>query len=436
MRLVVIGGVAAGLSAAARARRLDRSMEIVVLEKGEHISYGACSFPYFAEGRLARFDQLVVYTPEYFERERDIRVRTGAEVAAISHAKREVAIAGGERLHYDKLVVATGARQRRGGLHVDPGARLYTLNTPADTIALRAYLDSRHPNGARAAVAGGGYIGLEAVELLRARGYKVTLFHAGQDLLKRRDGRLTAALVKHLERFGVEVRLGERVEAVEAGRVKDRDCELAVLATGLRPNAEIAAEAGVQLGRSGAIAVTEHMETNLTGVYAAGDCAETVHLVTGQPVWVPLGTTANKMGRVAGACAAGARERFPGIAGTAIVRVCGLAVATTGLSTTMAKEAGFDPVSVEISGREKARYFGGRKTTVELVGDRRTGKLLGGTVTGEDGTAGRINVVAAALSARMTVEDFQHLDLAYAPPYATVWDPLLIAAQQLLKELH
>lgn len=436
MRLVVIGGVAAGLSAAARARRIDRSLEIVVLERGEHISYGACSFPYFVEGRLARFDQLVVYTANYFERERNIRVRTGVDVTAISHPKREVRTAGGERIHYDKLVIATGARQRRKGLQIEPGAPVFTINTPAETIALREHLDRNSRRGAPAAVIGGGYIGLEAVEMLRARGFQVTLYHAGANLLKGDNQRLTELLVKHLERFHVEVRLRERVDCIEKNRVKDRPCELVIVATGLTPNVEIAAEAGVQLGRSGAIAVSEHMETNLHGVYAAGDCAETFHLVTGRPAWVPLGTTANKMGRVAGACAAGARERFPGIVGTAIVRVCGLAVAITGLSGAQAAAAGFEPVAVHIEGYEKAKYFRGRKTGIELVADRRTGRLLGGAVTGEDGAAGRINVIATALAKGMTVDEFKDLDLAYAPPYAVVWDPLLIAAQQLLHQLR
>lgn len=436
MRLVVIGGVAAGLSAAARARRVDGSLEIVVLERGEHISYGACSFPYYVEGRLARFDELVVYTADYFERERKIQVRTGVEVTAISHPKREVRTAAGERIRYDKLVIATGARQRRKGLQIEPGAPVFTINAPADTIALREHLDRNSRRGAPAAVIGGGYIGLEAVEMLRARGFQVTLHHSGANLLKGDNRRLTELLVKHLERFHVEVRLGERVDCIEKDRVKDRPCELVIVASGLTPNVEIAAEAGVQLGRSGAIAVSEHMETNLHGVYAAGDCAETFHLVTGRPVWTPLGTTANKMGRVAGACAAGARERFPGIVGTAIVRVCGLAVAITGLSSAQAAAAGFEPVSVHIEGYEKAKFFRGRKTGIELVADCRTGRLLGGTVTGEDGAAGRINVIATALAKGMTVDEFKDLDLAYAPPYAVVWDPLLIAAQQLLHQLR
>jgi NADPH-dependent 2,4-dienoyl-CoA reductase/sulfur reductase-like enzyme len=177
------------------------------------------------------------------------------------------------------------------------------------------------------------------------------------------------------------------------------------------------------------------METSLRGVYAAGDCAETTHLVTGRPAWIPLGTTANKMGRVAGANAAGARERFPGIVGTSIVGIFGAGFATTGLSLSQARAEGLSPVAARIEAHDRPRYFQGGKTTVELVADRATHRLLGGSAIGEEGAAGRINVIAAALQARLRLEDFEQLDLAYSPPFAPVWDPLLIAAQQLLKEL-
>jgi NADPH-dependent 2,4-dienoyl-CoA reductase/sulfur reductase-like enzyme len=222
---------------------------------------------------------------------------------------------------------------------------------------------------------------------------------------------------------------------IEPDQVDGTACDLVLLATGLRPNAEMAAEAGVERGRTGAIRVDERMETNLGGVYAAGDCAETMHVVTGRPAYIPLGTTANKMGRVAGANAAGARERFTGVAGTSIFSVFGLGVGMTGLSVEQARREGFSPLAERIEARGRPRYFGGRLTTVELVADRTTGRLLGGTVMGEQDVAGRINVIASALQNRMLVEDFERLDLAYAPPFSTVWDPLLIAAQQLAHKL-
>jgi len=209
---------------------------------------------------------------------------------------------------------------------------------------------------------------------------------------------------------------------------------MVVLSAGFKPNVEIAAAVGVEIGRSGAIATDERMETNVTGVYAAGDCAEVMHVVTGRPAYIPLGTTANKAGRVAGANAAGGRERFHGIVGTSIVGIFGMAFATTGLSIEQARREGFSPVSARIEAQARPRYFQGRKTTVELVADRATRRLLGGAVVGEEGASGRINVIATALESRMRVDEFEQLDLAYSPPFAPVWDPLLIAAQQLLKE--
>lgn len=433
-RLLVIGGVAAGLSAAARARRLDRTLEIIVLEKGDTISYAACGLPYFIEGRVRTAEELVVYTPEYFRRERNITVRTGAEVASILHSRREAALVSGERVHYDRLVIATGARPDRSLLTGAVPSNVFTLHTLEDARRLREFLRARKPR--RAVVIGAGYIGLEAADALRTQGLKVTVFESSEYVLGRADAELTNTLRNHLSRFGIDVRTGSRVTEVGEDSAGGVPCDLTVLAAGLLPNVEIAAEAGVELGRTGAIAVTDRMETNLTGVYAAGDCAETIHLVTGRPAYVPLGTTANKMGRVAGANAAGARERFPGVAGTSIVRVCGLGIAMTGLSAGEARKEGFDPVAARITARERARYFWGTQTTVELVADRQTRRLLGGLVLGERGAAGRINVIATALTNRMRLEDFEDLDLAYAPPYAQVWDPLLIAAQQLARLLH
>jgi NADPH-dependent 2,4-dienoyl-CoA reductase/sulfur reductase-like enzyme len=233
----------------------------------------------------------------------------------------------------------------------------------------------------------------------------------------------------------VKTLLGARVPAIEADRVGDTPCDLVLVATGLRPNAEIAAAAGVETGRTGAIRVDDRMQTNLGGVYAAGDCAETMHLVTGRPAYIPLGTTANKQGRVAGANAAGVRDRFAGVVGTSVLSVFGLGVGMTGLSAEQARREGFSPVSARIEARARARYFGGKSTAVELVADKTTGRLLGGVVTGEQGVAGRINVVASALHNRMAVDEFERLDLAYAPPFSTVWDPLLIAAQQLARQM-
>jgi NADPH-dependent 2,4-dienoyl-CoA reductase/sulfur reductase-like enzyme len=422
MRVVVVGGVAAGLSAASRARRLDASLEITVLEKGRRISYAACGLPYLIEGQVASVDALTVYKPEKFERERNIRIRTGAEVVSLQHPRRELVLANGERVKYDRLVWTSGAREVKPSEYADD-PRAFVLHTDADAEKLQGYLRDRNPK--TAAVLGGGYIGLEMATALRARGLKVSLYQETTDLLGREDAFLTGALLSHLERCRIETHLNTRAPA-------RLDADLILTATGLKPNVTLAAEAGIELGRTGAIRTTETLETNLHGVYAAGDCAETTHVVSGRPIWLPLGTTANKMGRIAGANVTGRRERFPGIAGTSLVRVGGLAVGLTGFSELQARREGFSPVVARISAPGKARYFWGRQVQVELTADRSSRRLVGGSVLGDEGVAGRVNVIATALTMRMTVDDFAQLDLSYAPPYATAMDPLLIAAQQLL----
>ncbi|MBI5085921.1 MAG: FAD-dependent oxidoreductase [Acidobacteria bacterium] len=424
MRLVVVGGVAAGLSAASRARRVDRSLEIVVLEKGSRISYGACGLPYLVEGQVSSLDELTVHPPEFFERERDIRIRTGCEVKSVAHAKREVLLASGERIRYDRLVWAAGARPAASVR----GERVFTLHNDRDAERLQAFLHEHQPR--TASVVGGGYIGLEMATALRARGLAVTLYHDGLNLLNREEPWLTERVSARLQQCGVTLRLNTPVAAPD-----DLGDDFVLWTAGLKPNVEILAEAGAELGRTGALRVSEHLESSLGGVYAAGDCCEAMHRVTGRPAWIPLGTTANKMGRVAGANAAGARERFEGITGTSIVRIGGLAVAMTGLGMIQARREGFTPVEALVEARDRPKYFRGRKVAVQLVADRNSRRLLGAAICGDEGVAGRINVAATALAARMTAADFAALDLAYAPPYATVADPLLVAAQTLLKAL-
>lgn len=433
MGLVVIGGVAAGLSAAARARRIDPSLPILVLEKGPVISYGACGLPYYVEGRVQDARQLIVYTPEYFRKERNIEVRTGARVVAISHPRRELALESGERIRYDRLVVATGARCETTGISGADLPHVFTLHTLDDAERMRRYAVEKRPR--HVVVIGAGYIGVETADALRRHGLRVTVVDRSRHALLREDDEFTAAVVAQLEAHRVEVRLGSAIHAIEPDRAGDIPCDMVVLAAGFRPNVELAAQAGIEIGRTGAIATDDRMETSLRGVFAAGDCAETTHVVTGRPTWIPLGTTANKTGRVAGANAAGDRARFPGVAGTSIVGIFGTAFATTGLSVAEARKEGFAPVSARIEAQGRPRYYGGTRTKVELIADRSTRRILGGSVIGEDGAAGRIDVIATAVQARLRVEEFEQLDLAYSPPFATVWDPVLIAAQQLMKEL-
>ena len=433
MNLVVIGGVAAGMSAASRARRISRDLKITVLERGPVVSYGACGLPYWIGGTVKSADELLVHSSAFFERERDIRVRANCAVAEIVPSRRRVLLGSGEELPYDRLVIATGARAATPPISGDHLPHCFQFRTWEDAHRLKTFLEERQPR--RAAIVGAGFVGLEMAESLLARGLQVSLFGREPYFLGWRDEWLAARIQDQLEKAGVVLHLGFPVREIREGDVDGVPADVVVLSPGIRPNSEIAATAGIALGRSGAIAVNDYLETNVAGIYAAGDCAETHHLLLDAPSWLPLGTTANKMGRVAGANVAGRRERFPGVVGTAIVRVCGLAVAVTGLSEAAAREAGFRPASVTIDAQTRSSNFDGDTVGVKLIADRNSGKLLGGALVGKDGVEGRVNVLATALAAGLRVEEFQFVDLCYSPPYATVWDPLLVAAQQLLKEI-
>ncbi len=450
-RLVVIGGVAAGLSAASRARRVNPQMEILVYERGPDISYSACGLPYLIAGHVRSTDALRVYSPDFFRQRRNIQVFTGREVVEISPSRRRVVVssqgAALEEIHFDRLVIATGAEPVRPEISGLELTGVFHVNDLQSTLALKRFLDGERPRCA--VILGGSYIGLEMAEALRRLGLEVTLIDRSTALLESVDEEISALIEKELESNGVRVLKDAQVEALMGDRsLRVRrlgwkgapgggmETEVVVLATGIRPRTRLAAEAGIQLGPSGALAVSEFMETSAPAIYAAGDVAEARHLVTGKPTYIPLGTTANKQGRVAGENAAGGRARFAGIVGTAAVKVFNLEVARTGLNRTQAQAAGFRTAVASISGASRARYLGGQEITTRLIADRATGRLLGAQMAGPEGVAKRIDVLATALHAGMTVEQIAALDLSYAPPFATVWDPILIAAQEMLRELR
>ena len=448
-RLVVVGGVAAGLSAASRARRLNPQMEILVYEKGPDISYSACGLPHFIAGQVREADSLRVYSPDFFRTRRNIPVLTGHEVSEVSTSRRRVTVVppgGGnlQEIHYDHLVLATGAEPARPSI---PGIDLHGIfhvNDLQSTLTLNGYLDSERPR--TAVVIGGGYIGLEMADALTARGIQVTLLERSEGLFEAVDDDIAAPIERELTGHGVKVvtqapvtaLLGDRQARLRRVTWEKGDCETGcvVLATGVRPRVKLAEEAGITVGQTGAIAVNEYMETSAAAVYAAGDCAEAAQVVSGRPTYFPLGTTANKQGRVAGENAGGGRARFAGIVGTAAIKVFSLEVARTGLSLTEAQEAGFTACTAAIHAPARARYLGGKDIVVKLVADRASGRLLGAQMAGAEGVAKRIDVLATALQARMTVEQVSQLDMSYAPPFSTVWDPILIAAQEMLRELR
>lgn len=447
-RLLVIGGVAAGMSAASRARKRNPALEIVVLEKGQDISYGTCGLPYLLSGEVADPQELIVYSADYFREKRNVDVRLGHEAVEIEPGRKVVhALRAGSQpvtFHYDKLVIATG-----GAPAVTlPGAELanvFTCNDLAGTLRMRAFIEKERP--ARAVIVGSGYIGLEVAEAFRARGLEVVILERSQAPVEGVDAEISACVEETLARHGVRLIKSAAATSITAdanGRAAEVQygtsgavpAGVVLLATGIRPRVALAEAAGIPLGPTGAIAVDERMQTSTSGIYAAGDCTETRHLVTGRPVYFPLGTTANKQGRVAGENAAGGNARFEGIVGTLVTKVFDLGVARTGLSTEQAVAAGFQPDSVVVKSTSRARYFHGQSIIVKLIWDRASGRLLGCQMAGEEGVAKRIDVAAMALHARMRVADMLHLDLSYAPPFAPVWDPLLVAVNEAHKKLR
>ena len=446
-RLVVIGGVAAGMSAAAKARRENRDLEVVVYERGPYISYAACGMPYWLAGEVADYQALIVRTPQQMAKQ-GVQVHVGHEVTAIDPEMQTVTVRNREEgrefpQHYDRLVIATGARSQTPAL-ADPRHDMegvLGLRSLESGLAVRRFLDEYRPR--RAVIVGGGYVAVEMAETLRRLGLEVTmLIRSGQVLRTSLDDDVRPLVEKELAAHDVEVVQGTplaleghgRVTAVVADGGAHYPCEMVLLGVGAKPNVELAHQAGVTLGSTGAIATDKAMRTNLPGTYAAGDCAEVWHRVSDQPVYLPLGSTANKQGRVAGTNAAGGQATFGGVVGTMIVRCFDLGVASTGLTAAEAQALGYQVEETAITARDLSHYFPGTSDMlVKLVADSQSGRLLGGQVVGAVAAAKRIDTLAAALHNHMTVPELQGLDLAYAPPFAPVWDPILVAANVAAK---
>jgi NADPH-dependent 2,4-dienoyl-CoA reductase/sulfur reductase-like enzyme len=444
-RLVVVGGVAAGMSAASQAKRRDPKLEVIVFELGENVSYGACGMPYNIEDPKRKIEDLLVFTPERLRAERGIDVRVNHQVTAIDLQKRVVEVqrpGGQSEFGWDGLVIATGCKPVQPDFEGMDLPGVFELHTLEQARIIKRWLNDRGLN--RAVVIGGGHIGLEMTDVLTARGLSVTLLTRSDLLPSGYASEVSEQVRAEISRYGVELRAGARVIGFEgAGRVErvltsdgPLPADLVLVATGVRPEVDLAQRAGIKLGASGTIAVDAGMRTSAQDVFAAGDCAEAHHRLLDRGMFIPRGTTANKQGKIAGANAVGADERFAGVMGTAVMRIFGLTVGQTGLTDAQAKEIGLDSVSTFIKAKSRAHSYPGAKDIgVRLLAERKTGKLLGAQMVGGEGVAKRLDVLVAALSANMTIDDLAGLDLSYAPPYAPVWDPLLIAANITRKKI-
>lgn len=442
--LVIVGGVAAGLAAAMEARRRAPDLRITVLEKTGDISYGACGLPYVISGLIPSLDRLVVHTPEYFSEKHDIRVQTHTEATELLPAKSILRVEEkGEtrEIGYSRLVLASGAEAICPPLAGHELEGVFVLRHMQDGRRLMNFVERVRPRAA--VVVGAGYIGLEVAEAFCERGWQTTLLEASDKVMSTLGGTGRDRVADELRERGVEVVFGEKVTAFEGrdGRVervvtetgRTVDAQIVSIGVGVRPAVGLARRAGLEIGESGAVVTDAQQRTSgAANVYAAGDCCEVLHRVSGRGVWFPLGQPAVKQGWVAGANASGnsPEERYAGVVGTNAVKVFNLEVARTGLSLEEAQRDGFDASCVEVEAPSRAGYYpGGTKILTSLVTDRR-GRLLGAEMVGREGVAQRIDVYAAALHANLKVEDIERFDLAYAPPFAPTIDPILRAAHK------
>jgi CoA-dependent NAD(P)H sulfur oxidoreductase len=440
MRLVILGGVAAGTKAASRARRLNPELELTVYQEEPEPSISECGLPYFLSDVVGEREDLIARTPEQFA-DRDIEILVRHRVEEIDSTDKKLSVRDLRTDEvfddtYDRLIIATGAH---AVLPPVPGAELegvFTLRFLTDSDKVREYIEERSPR--KATVVGGGYIGLEVAENLCRLGMEVSLIE-GEDRVALAYGPEVSENVEaELEANGVGVYTGEKVEEFTGeGRVErvkfgdnELETDLVIVGVGIKPNVELAEEAGVEIGSTGAILVDRHMKTSLPDTWAAGDCVETTNLVSDKPTWVPLGDTANQMGRVAGTNAATGDEilEFPGILSTGIFKIFDLGVGKTGLSEKEAEEAGFEVVGAGLWAYDRAAYYpGAQKVFLKLIADRATGRLLGAEAAGS-GADKLVDICATALWGRLSYPDLVNIDLAYAPPYGPALSPVIQTA--------
>ncbi|MFA5701141.1 MAG: FAD-dependent oxidoreductase [Desulfuromonas sp.] len=447
-RVVIIGGNAAGMSAASKIRREQPERDILVLEKTAYTSYSNCGIPYFIGGMIKEVDRLVVRSPEEFREKYNIDVRTGHEVIEIDLGAQRVKVQEREAARvteesYDQLLIATGARPFCPQVEGMDAAGIFGLSGLASGINIQEFLTNKSPQNV--VVVGGGYIGLEMAEALTRLKLNVSLVQKSPEVMDTLDPDMGALVSQALRGIGVKLFLSEGFEAFEVkeGRVtgvvtpeRTLPADMVILGLGVRANSHLAKAAGIELGPRGAISVDGRMQTSTANVWAAGDCAASLHRVTGQPVHIALGTIANKQGLVAGTNISGGQGWFPGVVGTAVSKICAVEVARTGLQEKELQQLGTDYATATIKTRTRAGYYPGSGTiTVKLLGEKGSGLLLGAQIVGMEGAAKRIDIIATALTAEMTAEDLIGLDLSYAPPFSPVWDPVQTAARQLIKKL-
>lgn len=440
-RLAIIGGDAAGMGTATQARRLDPNLEIVAFERGDYTSYSACGIPYVLGGIVDSLDRLVVRSPQEHRDRSHIDVRTRHEVTSIDLGARklEVRDLGHGRtimVPFDELLIGTGAaplRPRIEGIDLPFVRGVQTLDDAGEVMRLAESM-----RGPKVVVVGGGYIGLEMAEAFMQRGARVAVLEKSSHVMGSLDADMARPIEDAMRRLGIDVRTGievtgfeERVVHTAAGSL---DADLVILGLGVRPLSELAEAAGLDLGVKGAIKVDRRQRSSAEGVWAVGDCCESVHLVSGRAVHIALGTVANRQARVAGINIGGGYATFPGVLGTAITKICGTEISRTGLSSAEATAAGFEAYDVTAESTTTAGYLPeAARVRVRFVVEKGSGRLLGAQIVGGRGAAKRIDVAVACITARLSVEDIVDLDTSYAPAFGPLWDPITVTARAALR---
>ena len=456
MKVVIVGGVAGGATAAARIRRLDEQAEIFVFERSGYISYANCGLPYYIGGVIENPQQLTLQTPESFFSRFRVHMKVHHEVTAIHPERKTVSVKkleSGEIFEesYDKLLLSPGAKPtqpRLPGVGID---KLFTLRTVEDTFRIKEYINQNHPKSA--VLAGGGFISLELAENLRELGMDVTIVQRPKQLMNPFDSDMASFIHSEMRRHGIKLALGHTVE----GFVEKEDgvevllkeepslcADMVVLAIGVTPDTYLAGEAGLELGIKGSILVNDRMETSIPDIYAVGDAVQVKHYVTGQEALISLAGPANRQGRIAADNICGGDSRYPGSQGSSVIKVFDMTAASTGLNETNAKKAGLDVDKVILSPMSHAGYYpGGRLMTMKVVFEKETYRLLGSQIVGYEGVDKRIDVLATAIHTGMKATELKDLDLAYAPPYSSAKDPVNMAgfmidnlADGILKQFH
>lgn len=440
-KVVILGGVALGAGAAAKARRVNEQAEIIVIERGPYVSFANCGLPYYVGGVIKDRSKLLLHTPETLKQRFNIDVRVRQEAVSINREQKTVTIRDGQtgqeyQESYDKLVLATGAKPIVPPLKGITLTGIFVMRDVPDVDAITDWIQNH--NVKHAVAIGAGFIGLEVVENLVHRGIAVTLVEKASQVLPPFDHEMTATALEELEKMGVNVILGDGItgfagettaSAVELESGMSIEADLFIMGLGVRPDLSIAKQAGLTIGQTGALEVNQYLQTSDPDIYSGGDLAEIVHTVHGKQRWIPLAAAANKQARIIGMNVFGAHREFHGAQGTSIVKLGDAVLAVTGETEKAAKNDGLDFfVSYNIAGHHAGYYPGAQDMVIKLVVEHNTGRILGGQIAGRDGVDKRIDVLATAIAAKMTVSDVAELDLAYAPPFSSAKDPIILAA--------